>query len=262
VTDTSTFRPQSEHSSRRHSGEQTLLSTEQVKAFHHDGFVEEQVRHFMLLLGAAAGEPSEVVDVGGGCGFFAQRLTALTGRKVLVMDTDASSIEACREAGVEAMYGDALCPQVTGREGVVTFNQILHHLVGRSERLTQELQRQALRVWRDQVRAVFVNEYIYESYLGNFSGWFIYQITKSQLLSWFGRAVAIFVPSLKANTFGVGVRFRAHREWLRLFESAGYEVKSSILGIEENVSPARRMLLIKHRRRDSFLLEPRNNSAR
>jgi len=216
----------------------------------------------MSLLGTAPSEASEVVDVGGGCGFFAQRLTALTGRRVLVMDTDAASIEACRRAGVEAMYGDALSPEVMGREGVVTFNQILHHLVGRSERVTQELQRQALRVWRQQVRAVFVNEYIYESYLGNFSGWFIFQITKSQLLSRVGRVVATFVPSLKANTFGVGVRFRAHREWLRLFESAGYEVKSSIRGTEEKVSPARRMLLIKHKRRDSFLLQPRSNGAR
>jgi SAM-dependent methyltransferase len=244
-------------------GKQQLLSTEQVRAFHHDGFVEEQVGHFMSLLGAAArDDPSEVLDVGGGCGFFAQRLTALTGRRVLVMDTDAASIEACRRVGVEAMYGDALRPEVTGRGGVVTFNQILHHLVGHSERATQELQRQALSVWREQARAVFVNEYIYESYLGNLSGWLIFQITKSKLLSWFGRAVATFVPSLKANTFGVGVRFRAHREWLRLFESAGYDVRSSILGVEEKVSLARRMLLIKHRRRDSFLLEPRRNGAR
>ena len=174
------------------------------------------------------------------------------------MDTDAASIEACRRVGVEAIYGDALSPELTGRGGVVTLNLILHHVVGRSERMTQELQRQALSVWRDQVRAVFVNEYIYDSYLGNFSGWFIFQITKNQLLSWVGRVVATIVPSLKANTFGVGVRFRAHREWLRLFESAGYDVKCSITGKEEEVSPARRMLLIKHKRRDSFLLEPRS----
>jgi hypothetical protein len=198
-----------------------------------------------------------VVDVGGGCGFFAQRLSALTGRKVRVIDTDTASLEACRRAGVEAMFGDALRPEVTGREGIVTLNLILHHLVGRSERMTQDLQRQALSVWRGQVRAVFVNEYIYESYLGNFSGWCIFQVTKNQLLSWIGRLVATIAPSLKANTFGVGVRFRAHREWLRLFESAGYDVKSSILGAEEEISPARRMLLIKHIRRDSFLLEPR-----
>jgi hypothetical protein len=237
---------------------QKLLSREQVKAFHHDVFVEEQVSHFMALLGSAARDPGEVVDVGGGCGFFAQRLSALTGRKVVVLDTDPSSIDACGRVGIEAMYGDALCPEVTGRGNVVTFNLILHHLVGRSERMTQELQCRALGVWRGHARTVFVNEYIYESYLGNFSGWFIYQVTKNQLLSWLARAVATLVPSLKANTFGVGVRFRTHREWLRLFESAGYVVKSVITGAEDPVSPARRMLLIKHSRRDSFLLEPRS----
>jgi hypothetical protein len=236
---------------------QHLLSSEQVEAFRNDQFVEDQASHFMALLGPAAADPSEVVDVGGGCGFFAKRVNALTGRKVRVIDTDFASIEACRRAGVEAVCGDALCPELTGGEGIATFNLILHHLVGRSERETQDLQRRALGVWQRQVRAVFVNEYIYESYVGNFCGWFIFQITKNPLLSWVGRVVSTIAPSLKANTFGVGVRFRAHREWLRLFEAAGYEVKSSVLGSEEPVSLPRRMLLIKHIRRDSFLLQPR-----
>jgi hypothetical protein len=235
---------------------QKSLSTEQVEAFHHDKFVEDQVHDFMALFGAAAAEPGEVLDVGGGCGFFAQRLHALTGRTVRVMDTDVASIEAARRAGVEAIYGDALSPSAGG-EGVVALNLILHHLVGRSERITRELQRRALTVWRPQVRALFVNEYIYESYVGNFSGWLIYHITKNPLLSLLGRVVSIIVPSLRANTFGVGVRFRARAEWLRLFDSAGYEVESSTRGAEEPVSLARRMLLIKCIRRDSFLLQPR-----
>jgi hypothetical protein len=107
------------------------------------------------------------------------------------------------------------------------------------------------------VRALFVQEYIYESYARDFSGWLIFQITKNQLLSWIGRLAAIIAPSLKANTFGVGVRFRSRREWLRLFESAGYEVHSSIAGSEDEVSVPRRMMFIKGTRRDSFLLQPR-----
>jgi hypothetical protein len=236
---------------------QKPLSTEQVEAFHHDNFVEAQVRDFVALLGAAAREHGEVLDVGGGCGFFAQRLHALTGRRVRVMDTDAASIEAARRAGVEAIYGDALCPGETGSESVVTLNLILHHLVGRSERITADLQRQALTVWRSRVGALFVNEYIYESYLGNFSGWLIYQITKNSLLSLLGRAVATLVPSLRANTFGVGVRFRARGEWLHLFDAAGYVVESSTRGADEEISLPRRGLLIKRIRRDSFLLRPR-----
>jgi len=237
---------------------QKPLSTEQVEAFHHDKFVEDQVRDFMVLFGAAATETAEVLDVGGGCGFFAQRLHALTGRSVRVMDTDVASIEAARRAGVEAIYGDALSPGATGSAGVVALNLILHHLVGRSERITRDLQRRALSVWRPQVRALFVNEYIYESYLGNCSGWLIYQITKNPLLSLLARVVSVMAPSLRANTFGVGVRFRARAEWLRLFDSAGYDLESSTCGAEEPVSLPRRMLLIKRIRRDSFLLQPRS----
>jgi hypothetical protein len=236
---------------------QKQLSSEQVEAFRHDQFVEDQARHFMALLGPAATEPSEIVDVGGGCGYFARRLQTLTGRRVRVIDTDSTSIEVCRQAGLEAVCGDGLCPELTGREGVVTFNLILHHLVGRTERETLDLQRRALKAWRRQVRAAFVSEYIYESYVADFSGWLIFRITRSRLLSWIARVAAKAAPSLKANTAGVGVRFRSRREWLRLFESAGYEVRSSAIGLEDFVSLPRRMLLIRRTRRDSFLLQPR-----
>ena len=60
------------------------------------------------------------------------------------------------------------------------------------------------------IRAVFVNEYIYELYVGNVSGWLIFQVTKSRVLSWIGRVVSTVVPSLRAKTFGVSVRFRTH----------------------------------------------------
>jgi hypothetical protein len=183
-------------------------------------------------------------------------LNELTGRKVRVIDTDFASIEACARAGVEAVCGDALSPELTGREGIATFNLILHHLVGRSERETLDLQRHALTVWRRQVRAVFVSEYIYESYVGTISGWLIFQITRSRLLSWVARVISTIAPSLRANTFGVGVRFRDGCEWVRLFESAGYEVKSRIAGDQDSVSLARRMLLIKSTHIDSFLLRP------
>jgi hypothetical protein len=74
-----------------------------------------------------------------------------------------------------------------------------------------------------------------------------------------GRRVRVVdrdAASLQVNTFGVGVRFRAHDEWGRLFAAAGYAVKSSVVGDDERVSPVLRLLLIRHIRRDSFLLEP------
>ncbi len=52
---------------------QTKLSGEQVEAFYHDLFVDDQVRGFVSLLGT---NPScgNIVDLGGGCGFFAHQL--------------------------------------------------------------------------------------------------------------------------------------------------------------------------------------------
>jgi hypothetical protein len=234
---------------------QTLLSGEQIEAFYHDEFVEDQVRDFVALVPAV--RQRVVTDVGGGCGFFARRLMQVAGHRVRVIDVDPQSIETCRSASIEAELGDALQPPIRGDEQTACFNLILHHLVGSSEEITRGLQTAALGTWRPYAQEVFVNEYIYESYVRNFSGWLIFQITKSKILSALGRIVAMLVPSLKANTFGVGVRFRAHDEWLRLFADAGYDVKSTACGKDEPVSAPRRMLFIKRIRRDSFLLVPR-----
>lgn len=236
---------------------QRVLSTEQLEAFYHDEFVEDQAQDFVALLGDRPLAAKVVVDIGGGCGFFARRVGALTGCKVRVMEMDEASLDACRRIGVEAVRGDALNPPVTGDEEVVAFNLILHHLVGGAERITADLQRQAVARWALHVRAVFVNEYIYESFVGNLSGTLIFQITKSRILSWLGRVVSTVVPALRANTFGVGVRFRAHEEWKRLFLAAGYDVKASVVGKPEHVALPLRLLLIKEIRRDSFLLQPR-----
>jgi SAM-dependent methyltransferase len=236
---------------------QKTLSNEQLEVFYHDEFVEDQTRDFISLVGTDAGGAKVVADIGGGCGFFAKRLSHLAGYTVKVIDTDPASVEACRRIGVAAVRGDALNPQMAGDEDIVSFNLILHHLVGTSEQVTLDLQRKALAVWRAHARALFVNEYIYESYVGNVSGWLIFQITKNRILSWIGRAVSTVVPSFRANTFGVGVRFRSHQEWVNVFALAGYDVKSSMIGDEEYVSPPLRLLLIKRIRRDSFLLKPR-----
>jgi hypothetical protein len=155
------------------------------------------------------------------------------------------------------VQGDALSPSLVGDEDVVCFNMILHHLVGASEAATLELQRKALGLWRGKARAVFVDEYIYGSFFGEISGWLIYQITKSPTLSFVGRMVSTLAPSLRANTFGTGVRFRGHREWVRVFESAGYQVRRFEESEDEPISLPRRFLLIKYMRRTSFLLEPR-----
>ena len=175
-----------------------------------------------------------------------------------VLDTDRDAIAACLRRGLQAEVGDALQPRRAGDEELVCFNLILHHLVGRDAARTRELQARALRAWAGRAGRVFVNEYVYEAFVEpTLSGKLIYAVTSSRALSWLAGAVARFVPSLRANTFGVGVRFRTGAEWEALFREAGYEVIGYRRGVDEEVSLARRLLLIRSCRRDSFVLRAR-----
>jgi hypothetical protein len=238
---------------------QKILSENQIKSFYHQNFVEDQVRDFIGFFGAKASDNMQnVMDIGGGCGFFAKYLQKQSNYSVGVLEMDPISVKSCRDSGIFAVLGDALNPEIKGDLQITAFNLILHHLVGATNCQTQDLQKRALDVWRPHVKAIFVNEYIYESYVNGFSGRLIYAITKSSILSWIGRVVSLAIPSLRANTFGVGVRFRSHEEWVNLFESCGYVVKLSTKGKKEHVSLARRLLLIKQIRRDSFCLVPQS----
>lgn len=139
---------------------------------------------------------------------------------------------------------------------MVYFNLILHHLVSPGLTTTLTLQRRALEAWGCRAVSLFVNDYIFHTYLSTLSGRVIYEITSSRLLSALASVVSRVVPSLRANTFGVGVRFRGRDEWVRIFESLGFKGAGFVRVAEETVSPARRLLMIRSCRRDSFLLEP------
>lgn len=234
---------------------QATLSAEQIEAFYHDEFVDDQVRDFCSMLGGES-DGKVVVDIGGGCGFFAKRLAEKAGERTRVIDMDSRSIEECRRSGVDGRIGDALSPGVEGDEGVVTFNLILHHLIGSNEKETRQLQLGALKPWIGKTKYVFVNEYIYQSWIKNLSGRLIYNITSSRILSFIARIISKIIPAFKANTFGVGVRFRSHDEWCRIFSEAGYRVADSRIGQPEHISPPLRVLMIKTIRRDSFVLVP------
>jgi hypothetical protein len=225
-----------------------------VAAFYHDNFVRDQVRDFRRLVDSKA---ASVTDVGGGCGYFARGLQEATGCSVRVIDADPESVRACKQAGIEAEIGDALVPRIGERQDVVSFNLILHHLVAGSAGETRLLQRKALENWRGSAGLLFVNEYIYDSWLGDLSGWLIYQVTRNPVLSAVGKWGARYFPSLAANTFGVGVRFRSQESWVSLFRDAGYTVCGTVAGEREAISPLWRLLLIRRISRDSFLLESR-----
>lgn len=233
---------------------QKTLNESQVAAFYHDRFVSDQVEHFKRIALPVTDMSKTVVDIGGGCGYFADALQSEFGLHARVLDADPTGVSKARHAGVDAVLCDALSPVKNHDEGVVCFNLILHHLVGKTEIETLTLQKSAMATWRSEEVKIFVNEYIYESFFGDLSGWLIYQITKSTFLSAVGRAVSRVFPSLRANTFGVGVRFRSNQEWKRIFEECGFAVQREARGISEQVSLPRRLLAIKQMRRDSFLL--------
>lgn len=235
---------------------QIALNAEQVEAFYHDVFVTSQLEHFQMLVAATGVPAGTIIDVGGGQGYFAEALQQRLHLKVQVLDSDSKSIAACHERGISAVQGDALDPSLSSSPDIASFNLILHHLVGSSERETLAMQSAAVSSWRERAGAVFVNEYIYDSYLPEASGRLIYWITRNRIFSTIGRWISALVPSLRANTFGVGVRFREHAEWVRIFEGLGFRLGGVVKGPEENVSFARRMLLIQSCRRDSFLLLP------
>jgi len=233
---------------------QKKLTADQVAAFYHDAFVQQQFEHFVGIALPTIEKGKVVVDIGGGCGYFASAIAAGLKISTRVIDTDLVSIQAAKKLGIDSVLGDALFPIKYMDESVACFNLILHHLVGTSERETLDLQVRAISAWKSENVKIFVNEYIYESWFLNISGWLIFQITKNKTLSAIGKIVAKFLPSLKANTFGVGVRFRSNSEWKTIFKNAGFSVENEIKGDKEFISLPRRLLLIKEIRRDSFLL--------
>jgi hypothetical protein len=236
---------------------QRRLNSKQIENFNTDHCATRQVEDFLMLTRNLALIKSSIVDVGGGYGYFARELNKKTGLLITIIDSHEPSINAVRDinhASIQAVHGDALSPNISANEGVICFNLILHHLIGSTEKESRALQKKALLAWGKNIKCVFINEYIYESFIGDASGRLIYYITKSKLLSFIGKIVSKVIPSLQANTFGAGVRFRSNSEWIKLFSECGFTIVSSVKGEPEPIALARRFLLIKEVRCDSFLL--------
>lgn len=82
---------------------QSLLSPLQIEAFYHDHFVEAQVRDYIKLAGDIVPSSRGILDVGGGCGYFALALQSSNGLPVTVLDMDPTSVAKCRSQGVVAL---------------------------------------------------------------------------------------------------------------------------------------------------------------
>jgi hypothetical protein len=235
---------------------QKVLTPEQLSVFYHNHFVSDQIQAFKVCFYDANEQiDGTIIDIGGGVGYFADAVKREFGYPVRVIDMGPLSVKQCEKSGLDAELGDCSKIQPRGDESIVCFNLILHHLVANSDKNTRSLQKSALSIWHGKSQKIFVNEYIYDSYAYDLSGWLIYKITSSRFLSGAAKAISKIIPSFRANTFGTGVRFRSHNEWLIFFKEAGFNVTKSIIGRNENVALPLRILFIKSIRRDSFCLE-------
>lgn len=238
---------------------QRLLDKARVAAFHHDDFVTTQVGDFAEMMGDSVGPDARIVDIGGGVGRFASALAARFGCTARLVDVDAESVRQACLRGVDAELGDALTTRAADGAHVATLNLILHHLVGSGSAATKALQQQALVNLRnkDGPARLFVNEYIYESFaVEGYGAAMIYGVTSSRVLSGIAGTIAAVVPSLRANTFGIGVRFRSRAGWAGIFARAGWRIVREKRGPAETISLPRRLAFaLRSIRRDSFVLE-------
>jgi hypothetical protein len=102
---------------------QKILSHDQISTLYHDDFVDTQIEDFVSLTGSSVTRfLDNIVDIGGGCGFFSKALQNRTNLKERVLDSDIQSIDLCKQVGIDATYGDALKPTVVGDEDIVCFN--------------------------------------------------------------------------------------------------------------------------------------------
>lgn len=159
------------------------------------------------------------LDVGGGCGYFADHLLArFPQAQGTVLDNSnlLLSQNAWNERKLTVL---ASATELAGRFAgssfdLVFFNLALHHFVASSYTKTRRMQRnalkQALAVLKPGGRVV-VTENLYDGApVDNLAGFLIYTLTSSKIL-------APVIKRLGANTAGCGVCFLSARAWRNEF---------------------------------------------
>lgn len=118
---------------------QKILNSEQVSAFYHDEFLNDQLQDFTTLLDKHLTGNWSLIDIGGGVGYFAEALHQKFGCTVTVFDNDVKSVDVCNKRGVPSVLGDALSDPQAGTADIVSLNLALHHFVGESFLSTKNL---------------------------------------------------------------------------------------------------------------------------
>ena len=191
--------------------------------------------------------PSSVLDVGGGNGFFLDRvLETYPDAEGVLVDNAAYMTERNRaHRRKTTVLGDArsLAQHLPGKTfDLITINLLLHHLVG--DTLAETHQR--TREFVEQLRPLLshggrlaVLEQVYDGWHpGPSPGALVYLLTRIRH--------PVFAQPLKrmgANTAGVGVRFRSRSGWRALFQEAGFQVSAETPVVVDQIPLPRRVIL-------------------
>jgi len=237
------------------------LAEPQLQTFDHD-YVSD--RAFATIVEAIRHDfPNgnfSFLDVGGGRGFFADRLleefpsatcTVLDNAELLLSQNTTHP----RKTLVLGSATEAAHLFPNDAFGIIFFNSALHHFVGKSYAETRRIQRDALaqaRLLLAPGGGIIVTEVLYDGVLiHDLPGYLIYLLTSSS-------ALAPLIKRLGANTAGCGVCFLSSYGWRGEFRRLG--LRESVMYLERTEVTARwfairlRLLAVRSRSQACFWL--------
>ncbi|MEM9410288.1 MAG: class I SAM-dependent methyltransferase [Planctomycetota bacterium] len=186
-----------------------------------------------------------ILDVGGGNGkFIDSMLDEYPNATGIVLDNAetllAKNIERHNKKLVQGSAEDIEKLLPDQRFDLITFHWVLHHFVIGDYQSTKQMVENVLRICASRLTEdgrVSVFENMYDGWLfTDMPGRIIYTLTSAQWL-------APITRKFGANTGGIGVCFRSHRQWDAMLDRCGLEKVSYADGEEFRKSWMRRYIL-------------------
>ncbi len=175
--------------------------------------------------GISAVAKFSILDVGGGTGYFADRmLDRFPAARVHLLDNAKFQLERNVPHPRKNLHlgsaEDMLDVFGNRRFDLVCFNYVVHHLVLNSYGRTRNMQRKALSDGAALLAPggrISLVEHLCNSFVHSVSSRLVYQLTSS-------RPLAPLVKKFGANTAGVGVCFLEEKSWLGNLDAVGLRV--------------------------------------
>lgn len=162
-----------------------------------------------------------MLDVGGGNGIYSDKFLAhYPNSQATLVEPEISLLNKNREHPNKKLHCSLFQElQIENNYDIIQFNWVLHHFVGDSYALSQQLQVDALNKAYQHLSKnglVVIFENFYEGQLlNNLPSKLIYHLTAS-------KALAPITQKLGANTAGVGVCFNSRENWHSKLINAGF----------------------------------------